>query len=135
MKLFLFLLLIVKISCLTHLYEKSSTLVDYCDNFSSDVLAIEYFRISPDPLVRGEKLIVDFKGSLSEQVMNGTAIDVKVKYGILQIFKQTFNFCEWAEVVNEHCPFPEGQLEIHKQLDIPKEIRKLILLPFFLFFL
>lgn len=66
--------------------------------------------------------------------MDGAAIDVKVKYGILQVLKQTFNFCEWAEVVDEHCPFPEGQLEIHKQLDIPKEIRKLIQLPFFLFF-
>jgi hypothetical protein len=75
--------------------------------------------------VKGENLTIDFKGTLSESVPNGTDVTIIVKYGVVQLIKKKFDFCEKIEEVDEKCPIPEGELAFHKVVALPKEIRKL----------
>ena len=68
--------------------------------------------------------MIDFKGTLKEEVPEGTTVLVQVKYGVVQVIKQTFDFCEQAKNVDEECPIPAGDVKFTKQVDLPKEIRK-----------
>jgi hypothetical protein len=41
--------------------------------------SIDYINLTPDPPVKGQPLDIEFKGWLSEQVQNGSYIDLTVK--------------------------------------------------------
>lgn len=54
----------------------------------------------------------------------GTSVLVQVKYGVVQLIKKKFDFCEEVKKVDEECPIPAGDLVFTKQVGLPKEIRK-----------
>lgn len=56
----------------------------------------------------------------------GTTVLVQVKYGLVQLIKKTFDFCQEVKKVDEECPIPAGDLVFTKQVDLPKEIRKFL---------
>ncbi|KAI8990346.1 ML domain-containing protein [Pilobolus umbonatus] len=101
--------------------QDSTKLITNCGN-SDDLLTIDYVYLNPDPPVKGEDLTIDFKGYLSESVPNGTTVEVVVKYGLVQLIKKKFDFCDKIQEVDEKCPIPEGELTFTKVVALPKEI-------------
>jgi hypothetical protein len=61
---------------------------------------------------------------LSETVPNGTQIEVVVKYGVIQMIKKKFDFCEQVQEIDEKCPVAPGEKVFNKVVALPKEIRK-----------
>ncbi|KAG2217556.1 hypothetical protein INT45_006723, partial [Circinella minor] len=108
-------------------YEASTDLIKHCGD-DNDLLTIKEIKLNPDPPRAGEKLTVDFKGTLKEDVSDGTTIEVTVKYGVVQLIKKKFDFCDEASKIDEECPIKKGELNITKDVDLPKEIRKLFII-------
>ncbi|KAI9279130.1 ML domain-containing protein [Sporodiniella umbellata] len=128
--LYLLIVLVVSgISCLPRLVlqknvdtlEGSTKLITECDNLPS-LLTIDYIRLTPEVPARGQKLVIDFKGYLSEQVPEGTKVEIIVKLGVIQLIRKTFDFCEKIQEINEKCPVPQGDLVLHKEIDLPQQI-------------
>lgn len=86
--------------------------------------SVKDITLNPDPPQKGQTLTIDFKGKLKEEVPEGTSVLVQVKYGVVQLIKKEFDFCEQVKNVDEECPIPAGDLVFTKQVDLPKEIRK-----------
>ncbi|CDS07375.1 hypothetical protein LRAMOSA01324 [Lichtheimia ramosa] len=99
----------------------STDLIQVCGD-ASDLLTVKDITLHPDPPLKGETLTIDFKGELKEEVPEGTTVLVQVKYGVVQLLKKTFDFCQEVKKVDEKCPIPAGDLVFTKQVDLPKEI-------------
>ncbi|CEP11702.1 hypothetical protein [Parasitella parasitica] len=101
--------------------QDSTKLITNCGD-AHDILTIEYVALSPDPPVKGQDLEINFKGSLSEAVPNGTVVEIIVKYGVVKLIQKKFDFCDKIQEVDEKCPIPEGELTFNKVVALPKEI-------------
>ncbi|KAI9278852.1 ML domain-containing protein [Phascolomyces articulosus] len=102
-------------------YESSTDLITNCGD-DNDLLTIKDITLNPDPPRAGEKLTVDFEGTLKEDVPEGSIVEITVKYGVVQLIKKKFDFCQEADKVDEECPIKAGELVITKDVDLPKEI-------------
>ncbi|EIE81459.1 hypothetical protein RO3G_06164 [Rhizopus delemar RA 99-880] len=99
----------------------STTLITKCDR-QPDLLTIEYIRLNPEIPVRGKNLEIDFKGYLSEQVPEGTQVEIVVKLGLVQLLRKRFDFCDKIQEIDEKCPIPEGEVTFHKEVELPNQI-------------
>ncbi|CAO3622561.1 unnamed protein product [Mucor hiemalis] len=99
----------------------STDLIKNCGD-ANDLLTIDYVTLNPDPPVKGQDLTIDFKGTLSETVPNGTVVEIIVKYGVVKLIQKKFDFCDKIQEVDEKCPIPEGDLTFNKVVALPKEI-------------
>ncbi|KAI8064658.1 MD-2-related lipid-recognition domain-containing protein [Gongronella butleri] len=108
------------LSCV-ELHEESTELITNCGD-DNDLLEIDYINLNPDPPVRGEILKIEFKGNLKEQVDDGAYVLITVKYGLVQLLKKKFDFCEEIVKVDEQCPLEKGKLVFNKDVELPKEI-------------
>ncbi|KAI8142698.1 ML domain-containing protein [Fennellomyces sp. T-0311] len=102
-------------------YESSTELITECGD-DNDLLVIKDITLDPETPKPGQTLTVDFKGYLKEQVPEGTIIEITVKFGVVQLIKKKFDFCQEAGKVEEECPIEKGPLEFTKSVDLPKEI-------------
>ncbi|KAG1190194.1 hypothetical protein G6F36_003308 [Rhizopus arrhizus] len=84
----------------------STKLITKCDK-QPDLLTIEYIRLNPEVPVKGKNLEIEFKGYLSEQVPEGTQVEIVVKLGLVQLLKRKFDFCDKIQEIDEKCPIPE----------------------------
>ncbi|KAG2184749.1 hypothetical protein INT43_000662 [Umbelopsis isabellina] len=57
----------------------STNLITNCGDNKDILTSIEHINLSPDPPVKGQNLDIDFKGTLSEEVVNGSTINLIVK--------------------------------------------------------
>lgn len=104
-------------------YDSLETLKSYSFwNF----IRIDYIRLNPDPPVKGKTLHIDFKGTLSEPVTEGAYVVVQVKFGLVQLIKKTFDLCEEIEKIDKKCPLDKGPIEISRDVDLPRAIRKFL---------
>ncbi|KAM3586930.1 hypothetical protein VKS41_001979 [Umbelopsis sp. WA50703] len=99
----------------------STDLIKNCGD-SNDILTIEHINLSPDPPVKGQNLDIDFKGTLSEEVVNGSTINLIVKYGVVKLLQKTLDLCEQAKEIDRECPIPAGEFSFTKTVELPKEI-------------
>ena len=83
--------------------------------------------MNPEVPVKGKNLEIEFKGYLSEQVPEGTQVEIVVKLGLVQLLKRKFDFCDKIQEIDEKCPIPEGEVTFHKEVELPNQIRKLYL--------
>jgi hypothetical protein len=93
----------------------------------SDILKVELATVDPDPPIRGAPVTIRVKGHLKEDVSDGTVIHVTVKWGLIQLLKKEFDFCEQAKEVDEHCPVQKGPLSIEKTVELPQNIPPVII--------
>ncbi|ORX48849.1 hypothetical protein DM01DRAFT_1409743 [Hesseltinella vesiculosa] len=101
--------------------DESTKLITNCGN-NGDILKIEYIKLNPDPPLRGEKLYINFKGTLKKTVDEGAYALITVKYGVVQLLKKKFDLCKEIKSLDENCPLEEGELTFQKDVDLPKEI-------------
>ncbi|GAB5586178.1 Phosphatidylglycerol/phosphatidylinositol transfer protein [Umbelopsis nana] len=91
----------------------STDLIKSCGD-SNDILTIDHIDLTPDPPVKGETLNIDFKGWLSEEVVEGSTIDLIVKYGVVKLLQKRLDLCEQAKEIDRECPIPAGEFTFTK---------------------
>jgi len=89
---------------------------------SGDILHITYLSTDPLPPKAGESLTIEAIGWLSEPIVNGSYVQVEVKYGYIKLLTQKLDLCENAGEVDLECPVDEGAVHLTKTVDLPREI-------------
>ena len=52
----------------------------------------------------------------------GAKVNLQVKYGLITIIKQTADLCDTVKNVDLECPIDDGETELTKDVDLPKQI-------------
>ncbi|CAG8786050.1 36874_t:CDS:2, partial [Racocetra persica] len=92
-----------------------------CGN-ADDILQLEYLKITPDPPEKGHELHISAVGYLSERVMEGSYINLIVKFGMIKLLQKRLDLCEQVEKVDKTCPLEEGKQTLEHTVELPKEI-------------
>jgi len=101
-------------------FKTVTTIID-CSN-DSDILTIDYIKISPDPPLKGQDLEIEAVGYLKETIGEGSYIDLTVKLGLIKLLQQRLDLCEQVEKVGKKCPLEKGRQELKHTVTLPKEI-------------
>ncbi|KAK3826209.1 MAG: phosphatidylinositol transfer protein [Linnemannia gamsii] len=88
----------------------------------SDLLKIEYVNLNPNPPLKGEVLVIDAKGFLQEDVVEGAKIFLVVKLGLIKLLTKELDFCEESVKINKPCPLKAGDQVLYHEVELPKEI-------------
>ncbi|KAF9932135.1 Phosphatidylglycerol/phosphatidylinositol transfer protein [Linnemannia zychae] len=88
----------------------------------TDLLKIEYVNLNPNPPLKGETLVIDAKGHLSEPVVEGAKISLLVKVGLIKLLTKELDFCEESAKIDKPCPLEAGDHYLYHEVDLPKEI-------------
>lgn len=96
--------------------------LQHCADPEGDILELEEVDLDPNPPKPGKKLTITATGHLNQKVEKGAKIHLQVKYGLITIIKQTADLCDTIKNVDLKCPLDEGDVEIEKDVDLPKQI-------------
>lgn len=96
--------------------------LQHCQDPEDDILDLEEVDLDPNPPAPGKKLTITATGHLNQKVEKGAKIHLQVKYGLITIIKQTADLCDTIKNVDLKCPLDEGDVEIEKDVDLPKQI-------------
>ncbi|KAF7729850.1 Phosphatidylglycerol/phosphatidylinositol transfer protein [Apophysomyces ossiformis] len=103
---------------------KATNSVTSCGS-ASDLLTIDSIQYSPNPPVPGQEFTVDFKGSLSGPIPDGTTAALTIALGGVDLINQTLDFCsKLAPQLGQTCPVAAGPVNLHKSLQFPSGLRK-----------
>ncbi|KAF0488277.1 ML domain-containing protein [Gigaspora margarita] len=100
----------------------SKTIQDCGSGNPEYILQISYLEINPDPPQKGQQLSISAKGYLSEEVGEGSYIDLTVKLGLIKLLHQRLDLCEQVEKVDKKCPLEEGEQTLEHTVTLPREI-------------
>ena len=70
----------------------------------------------------GSTLTINATGTLKEPVEDGAKIHLQVKWGLVTIVNQQADLCTTIENVDLSCPLDEGDMEMTKDVALPKQI-------------
>ncbi|KAJ1035989.1 hypothetical protein NDA13_000644 [Ustilago tritici] len=89
-----------------------------------EIVDVESIVVSPDPPVPGQNLTVRAKGTVKDEVSDGTFADVVVKLGLIRLLARRFDVCEEARTNNAdlQCPISAGDYELEQTVALPREI-------------
>lgn len=93
----------------------------FCQNTGDYSLVIQNVDLTPNPPKAGNKLVIEARGTFTEEVHEGAYINLRLKYGLITLINTTADLCEQMKEVDEECPL-EGAKVIKKEVDIPKEV-------------
>lgn len=96
--------------------------LELCDAGSEQLLTISSLEISPNPPQRGQNLTIVGVGALGGPVEEGAYVDVTVNYGYIKLIQQTYDLCEQLPNVGMECPVQEGDYDLTKAVELPKQI-------------
>jgi hypothetical protein len=85
--------------------------------------------MNPNPPIRGTRARIEFKGHLNEAIPKNSIVNFSVKAGIFNIAHKNIDVCS-ALVPSKPggiCPISPGDYQYALDLDLPKELRKLVL--------
>ncbi|RUP49163.1 ML domain-containing protein [Jimgerdemannia flammicorona] len=101
--------------------SSDSATINTCGD-EKDILIVKHINIDPDPPLKGKPLTIDAAGFLKERVVQGSMVDVIVKYSAIKLLQKSFDLCEQAKQVNKTCPIEEGEFTLVHTVDLPKDI-------------
>ncbi|KAJ1018040.1 hypothetical protein NDA16_004909 [Ustilago loliicola] len=89
-----------------------------------EIVDVESIVVSPDSPVPGQNLTVRAKGTIKDEVSDGTFADVVVKLGLIRLLARRFDVCEEARANNAdlQCPLSAGDYELEHTVALPREI-------------
>ncbi|SAM85015.1 related to phosphatidylglycerol/phosphatidylinositol transfer protein [Ustilago bromivora] len=89
-----------------------------------EIVDVESILVSPDPPIPGQNLTVRAKGTVKDEVSDGTFADVVVKLGLIRLLARRFDVCEEARTNNAdlQCPISAGDYELEQTVALPREI-------------
>lgn len=96
--------------------------LQHCQDPEGDILELEEVDLDPNPPSPGKTLTITATGKLNQKVEKGAKIHLQVKYGLITIIKQTADLCDTIKNVDLKCPLDKGDIEIEKDVDLPKQI-------------
>jgi hypothetical protein len=94
----------------------------FCANPEDDILVINKVDLDPNPPSAGKTLNISAKGTLKEKIEEGAKVHLQVKYGLITLINQEADLCEYVSNVDLQCPLEEGETELTKSVDLPREI-------------
>lgn len=96
--------------------------LNFCSDPKDDILEIKKVDLSPNPPKPGETLSIKASGYFKEKVEEGAKVHLQVKYGLITLINQEADLCDQIKNVDLECPLDKGDMELTKDVDIPKEI-------------
>ncbi|EPQ28113.1 uncharacterized protein PFL1_04440 [Pseudozyma flocculosa PF-1] len=89
-----------------------------------EIVDVQSIEVSPDPPKPGQNLTVRAKGTISEEVSDGTFADVVVKLGLIKLLTRRFDVCQEARAnkAELQCPLAPGEYELTHTVALPREI-------------
>lgn len=103
-----------------HRFGDKTKIID-CGN-TDDILQIQEYNIEPNPPIPGKNLTITGKGTLSEDIIDGSFADVSVKIGFVKLLTKRFDTCEQAKEIDKECPIKQGIVTLEKTVELPSEI-------------
>ncbi|KAF2111090.1 ML domain-containing protein [Lophiotrema nucula] len=94
----------------------------FCADPKDYIVEIDKVDLSPNPPEAGKKLKITAKGTVSETIEEGSKIHLQVKYGLITLINQEADLCETIGKADLECPLDKGDMELTKEVDLPKEI-------------
>jgi len=70
----------------------------------------------------GTKLSIKAAGNITEEIGEGSMIHLQVKYGLITLINQNAKLCDYADNVDLSCPLKEGEMDLAKDVNLPREI-------------
>ncbi|KAK5015412.1 Phosphatidylglycerol/phosphatidylinositol transfer protein, partial [Cryomyces antarcticus] len=70
----------------------------------------------------GKNLTISARGTLSADIEDGAKVHLQVKYGLIRLINQEADLCETVKNVDLNCPLKKGEMELKKDVELPKEI-------------
>ena len=87
-----------------------------------DLIDIKYINITPNPPQAGKNLTIDAMGVLKIEIDEGAYVNFEVKYGVIKLVAGTADICEKALEVELECPLKQGEIKVHKTVELPSHI-------------
>ncbi|KAK5011700.1 ML domain-containing protein [Cryomyces antarcticus] len=94
----------------------------FCSKADKDILTIEHVDLTPNPPEAGKNLTISARGTLSADIEDGAKVHLQVKYGLIRLINQEADLCETVKNVDLNCPLKKGEMELKKDVELPKEI-------------
>ncbi|KAI9677743.1 MAG: Phosphatidylglycerol/phosphatidylinositol transfer protein [Trizodia sp. TS-e1964] len=94
----------------------------YCETPHDWVLDIEKVDLSPNPPEAAKNLTITASGTLKEAIAKGAYALLTIRYGYIQLLKQTVDLCEQVGHLDLECPIKAGKMEIVKVVTLPSTI-------------
>ena len=101
----------------------NSTIPFFSCGSATDLLNITHFQIDPFPVHPGKNVSVSVAGNLSEQLQNGTIINIMAAMGPIRILNATKDLCyELAKNNISSCPIKQGSFNFTGDWLVPKTL-------------
>ncbi|KAH8785895.1 ML domain-containing protein [Diaporthe sp. PMI_573] len=89
---------------------------------SHDAVVIDQVDFIPNPPKKGNSLTVAAAGTVTESVVPGAVVEVKVKFIGTQVYHQKFDICGELGKMGQSCPLAPGQYSFNKTFDVPEKV-------------
>jgi hypothetical protein len=96
----------------------------FCADPKDYILTITNVDLTPNPPVPGSTLNITASGTFSKDVDPGAKLFLQVKYGLITLIKQESDMCDRIGNVDLTCPLKEGEMDLIKSVNIPKQVPK-----------
>jgi len=94
----------------------------FCSKPEDDLIKIEAVNLVPNPPQPGQTLSIAAAGTVKKPILEGSHIQLSVKYGYIKLINQDLDLCENVHEVGLECPIAPGDLILQKEVDLPKAI-------------
>jgi len=94
----------------------------FCSDPKDNIVQIKKVDLSPNPPKPGQPLSITASGTLKDDVEEESKMHLQVKYGLITLINQEADLCATVEKADLTCPIKKGDMEITKDVDIPREI-------------
>jgi len=94
----------------------------FCESPDSDILTITNVDLEPNPPQKGKDLLITAKGTLKEDVVDGSRVLLTVKMGLITLIRANESLCDQLEKVDKKCPLKEGELTFQRTVTLPAQI-------------
>lgn len=96
--------------------------IELCMEDEAQLLSIEEVIIDPNPPLPGQNLTVSARGTLKTDLVEGSYVDVLVRYGFITLVNRRYDLCELLVEVDLECPVKAGYLSLSRVVEIPDAV-------------
>ncbi|EPX72873.1 niemann-Pick disease type C2 protein hE1 [Schizosaccharomyces octosporus yFS286] len=94
----------------------------YCSDWDrgNDHVTIDYINLLPNPPKAGKNLTIQGQVDVGTTVLNGSYVEIVVKYGFVPIVRERLDICEQAyELAAVECPVEAGVIKKEATIPLP----------------
>ncbi|CAC37423.1 Phosphatidylglycerol/phosphatidylinositol transfer protein [Schizosaccharomyces pombe] len=94
----------------------------YCADWDrgDDHVVVDYINLIPNPPAAGKNLTIETEINVGTTVLNGSYVDIQVKYGFVRIVNERLDICDKAyELAAVECPVEPGIITKQATISLP----------------